>query len=305
MTVALNHVPVLLNEVVDGLQPQTDGVYLDCTLGRGGHSEAILQAAECTVIGLDRDPEAIAQTRDRLKHFGERFVSVQSPFSQFRRVLDGLGIERIDGLLAELGVSSPQLDDPSRGFSFQRSGPLDMRMDPESPLNAAEIVNEWAAEDIANAIYQYGEERQSRAIARLIVAGRPWTDTVQLAEAIATRFPQRKAKIHPATRTFQGLRIAVNRELTEIEELLPSALESLSSGGRLAVISFHSLEDRIVKRFFALESGRTGARDAYGNPVVPPRIHKPHPLIKPTKEDPNPRARSARLRIAERLPWTH
>ena len=304
MRVTERHIPVLLTESVEGLKPFDGGVYVDCTLGRGGHTEALLQAADCRVIGLDKDPEAIGETKERLKEYDNRFTPVHASFEQLSSVLDKLGIRRIDGLLADLGVSSPQLDDAHRGFSFQTSGPLDMRMNPEAPVTAAELVNGLSETDLANVIYKYGEERQSRAIARLIVQGRPWSDTLTLAQALLKRFGRRQQRIHPATRTFQALRIAVNRELDELEALLPQALLSLNGGGRIAVISFHSLEDRIVKQFFARESGRTGERDAYGHPVVKPRIAKPRPLITPSKDDPNPRARSARLRIAERLPWT-
>lgn len=304
MTVTNRHIPVLLTEVVEALQPQEGGVYVDCTLGRGGHTEALLNAANCRVIGMDRDPDAIKESKARLSKFGSRFEVVRASFSDISTVLDDLDVESVDGILADLGVSSPQLDDAHRGFSFQRSGPLDMRMNPDAPTTAAELVNGLPEKDLADLIYRYGEERQSRGIARLIVRGRPWDDTLVLANAISQRFRSKTARIHPATRTFQAIRITVNEELNELESLLPQALARLQSGGRLAIISFHSLEDRIVKQYFALESGRTGERDAYGNPVVPPRIARPFPLVTPTEDDPNPRARSARMRVAERLPWT-
>lgn len=301
---SFQHIPVLLNETVSGLSPKDGGVYVDCTLGRGGHTKTLLTSAECRVIGLDKDPEAIQACRQSLSEYSDRFTAVHAPFRGFAQVLDDLQIDFIDGVMADLGVSSPQLDDAERGFSFQKAGPLDMRMNTESTKTAAYYVNEFPEKELANVIYQFGEERQSRAIARYIVGGRPWSDTLELANALAGRFGKHNRKIHPATRTFQAIRIAVNGELDELSAMLPQALNRLRGGGRLAIISFHSLEDRIVKQFFSLESGRTGERDAYGHPVVPPRLSKPFPPIVPTQDDPNPRARSARLRIAERLPWT-
>ena len=301
---SFQHIPVLLSETVAGLSPKDGGVYVDCTLGRGGHTKTLLAAARCHVIGLDKDPEAIRDCRTALAPFSDRFTAVHAPFRSLGQVLDELQVDLVDGIMADLGVSSPQLDDATRGFSFQKAGPLDMRMNTESRKTADFYVNETPEKELANIIYQYGEERQSRAIARYIVGGRPWTDTLELANALAGRFGKNQRKIHPATRTFQAIRIAVNGELDELNAMLPQALDRLKSGGRLAVISFHSLEDRIVKQFFSLESGRTGERDAYGHPVVAPRLSKPFPPIVPTQDDPNPRARSARLRVAERLPWT-
>jgi 16S rRNA (cytosine1402-N4)-methyltransferase len=300
----MRHIPVLLAETVDALNPVNGGVYVDCTLGRGGHSELLLQRADCRVIGIDKDPEAIRDSSERLAPFGDRFTAVRGAFASFSHILDELNVQRVDGVLADLGVSSPQLDDAHRGFSFQTAGPLDMRMDPSASVTADELVNGMAEKELANIIYQFGEERQSRAIARFIAGGRPWTDTLELANAMAGKFGRKPNRIHPATRTFQALRIAVNGELDELVKLLPQILSRLNEGGRMAIISFHSLEDRIVKQFFALESGRTGERDAYGHPVHTPRVAKPFPLVSPEKEDPNPRARSARLRIAQRLPWT-
>jgi 16S rRNA (cytosine1402-N4)-methyltransferase len=297
----LEHTPVLLAEVVAALAPRAGELFVDCTLGRGGHAEALLEAADCRVIGLDRDPAAIAATRARLARFGDRLRAVHAPFSSLSAVLDDLGEPRVDGLLADLGVSSPQLDDPARGFSFRDSGPVDMRMDPTSSPSAADLVNEWDESELARVVFRYGEEKRSRAVARALVAGRPWTDTAALAAAVAKAVGGRPTRIHPATRTFQALRIAVNDELGELERLLPVAIERLAPGGRLAIISFHSLEDRIVKRFLAAESGRTGERDPWGDPVVSPRVLAQAKAVRPPSDDPNPRARSARLRTASRL----
>lgn len=304
MTLTIRHIPVLLKETVQGLEPFDGGLYVDCTLGRGGHSKALLESANCRVIGLDRDPEAISDSTERLSQYSDRFTAVRGTFGELSNILDSLSIQRIDGLMADLGVSSPQLEDAHRGFSFQTAGPLDMRMDPETLLTASELVNEMGEKELANIIFQYGEERQSRSIARYIVGGRPWGDTLELANAMAGRFGRKPNRIHPATRTFQALRIAVNGELDQIAALLPQAINRLNGNGKVAIISFHSLEDRIVKQFFARESGRVSERDAYGHPVVAPRIAPPSRLITPDKDDPNPRARSARLRIARRLEWT-
>lgn len=301
-----HHIPVMRDEVVAALDPKDGEVMVDCTLGGGGHSEALLQAADCSVVGLDRDPTAIAAATARLAGFGKRFVAVRTPFSGLSRVLDELGLAQVDGVFADLGVSSPQLDTPERGFSFRLQGPIDMRMDPDQELSALDIVNAFTEEEIANLIFGYGEERRSRRVARAIVAGRPWTGTVALAETVAKAVgtPRGGSRIHPATRTFQALRIAVNDELGELERLLPAALGRLAPGGRLALLSFHSLEDRIVKQFFAFESGKTSPRDAYGHPVHPPRLAPLPKPVKPSPDDPNPRARSARLRYAVRQPWT-
>ena len=299
--IVFDHVPVLLPEVLDALKPAAGEVHVDCTLGGGGHAEALLEAAPCRVIGLDRDPEALAASTERLRAFGDRFTPVRAAFSELGGVLDRLGVDRVDGVLADLGVSSPQLDRAERGFSFQQAGPLDMRMDPDAPLTAADLVNEAPEQELADLIFRYGEERRARRVARQIVAGRPWADTRTLARAVAKAVGGKPGRIHPATRTFQALRIAVNDELGELERLLPVARERLRPGGRLALITFHSLEDRIVKRFFARESGRTAPRDAYGDPVGPVRFGELRQAV-PAPDDPNPRARSARLRAATRLP---
>ena len=300
----LEHTPVLLDEVLHALAPQDGEVFVDCTLGRGGHAEAILRAAACRVVGIDRDPQALEACRDRLADFGPRFVALRGRFGHLTRHLQSAGVTSVDGILADVGVSSPQLDDPARGFSFRARGPIDMRMDPDAPLRAAEIVNLYDVDELTEILRKYGEERHARRIASAIVAGRPWTDTAALAacvENIAGRGPAKGRGIHPATRTFQALRIVVNEELDELEALLPAAVEALKPGGRMAIIAFHSLEDRIVKQFFAAETGRSQQRDPFGYPVVPPRLSAARRPIRPRDDDPNPRARSARLRTAVRL----
>ncbi len=293
------HAPVLCPEVVAALAPADGDVIVDCTLGRGGHAEALLSAASCRLIGLDRDPEAIAASTARLAPFGARFTAVRASFSELGAVLDGLGIGQVQGILADLGVSSPQLDDPRRGFSFRASGPIDMRMDPDAPLSAADLVNHWPEEELADVIYRYGEERRSRQVARALVAGRPWADTVALADAVARVVGKGKGRIHPATRTFQALRIAVNDELGELDRWLEVAVARLAPGGRLAVITFHSLEDRKVKQFLAAASGKVAPRDPYGEPIGEFTLRDLR-AVAPSEDDTNPRARSARLRTATR-----
>jgi len=297
------HVPVLLDELVDAVNPPDGETYVDCTLGGGGHTEALLEAADCRVIGLDRDPSALSECRTRLERFGDRFTPCRASFGEIKSVLDGLHIPRVDAVFADIGVSSHQLDTASRGFSFRKPGPIDMRMDPDAAFSAAEIVNEWRVEELAACIWRFGEERRSRAVARAIVAGRPWTDTAALAETVAAAVGRRKQRIHPATRTFQALRITVNDELGQLEQMLPAAVDCLCVGGRLAVISFHSLEDRIIKQFMATEAGKRAERDAWGNPIGTVRLSLSKPVT-PSEDDPNPRARSARLRVAVRLAWT-
>lgn len=296
------HVPVLLEELVDAVNPRDGETYVDCTLGGGGHAEALLEGAKCRVIGLDRDPNALAESQRRLARFGDRFIPRRGAFGELQTVLAELNQPVVDAVVADIGVSSHQLDTAERGFSFRHGGPIDMRMDPDAPFSAAEIVNEWRVEELAACIWRFGEERRSRAIARAIVAGRPWTDTAALAGAIASVIGRGNKRIHPATRTFQALRITVNDELGQLERLLPAAVDSLCVGGRLAVISFHSLEDRIVKQFLATEAGKRSERDAWGNPIGTVRLSLSKPVT-PSSTDPNPRARSARLRVAVRLAW--
>lgn len=296
-----HHVPVLRDEVVRALAPRSGEIFVDCTVGGGGHALALLEAAPCRVIGLDRDPAALRAARGRCAPYGERFSAIQGSFSSLASVLDHLGIDRVDGVLADLGVSSHQLDTASRGFSLQRSGPIDMRMDPSAPLSASEIVNTYDQRELIEILRTYGEERRARRVAAAIVSGRPWSDTRALARAVAAAVGGGGRRIHPATRTFQALRIATNSELSELEALLPVAVERLARGGRLAIISFHSLEDRIVKRFFAAGAGKDLPRDAWGNRVGEISLELRAPVV-PDPSDPNPRSRSARLRAAVRRP---
>jgi 16S rRNA (cytosine1402-N4)-methyltransferase len=282
--VSWEHQSVLLNEVVAALAPAPEKYYLDCTVGLGGHSEAILQYPETHVVALDQDGETLAQARLRLAAYGDRIVFQQVNFADF----DPKG-QKFDGILADLGVSSPQLDNGARGFSWRFEAPLDMRMDPEGQeLTAADLVNTYSSEALANIFYEYGDERNSRRIARTIVERRPLTTTTQLAELVA-RCQRGYQKIHPATRVFQALRIAVNREFEVLEQLLQKAPDWLKEGGVLVIISFHSSEDRRVKQQF---------REDVRLEVL---TRKP---IVPTDEErkANPRARSAKLRCARRTP---
>jgi 16S rRNA (cytosine1402-N4)-methyltransferase len=296
------HTPALLNEVIAGLAPQTGGRYIDGTLGGAGHAAAILEASapDGRLLGIDADPAALAAGRIRLAPYGGRAVLAHGNFRDLAQHVRANGFEPADGILLDLGVSSHQLDTPERGFSFMADAPLDMRMDPTGGETAADLVDELAESELADLIYRYGEERGSRRIARAIAAARRTgriATTGALAEIVARALGGRHGKIHPATRTFQALRIAVNRELESLESALPQAVELLAPGGRLAVIAFHSLEDRIVKQFFRAESG-------YGGAAGPShlRIITQKPIeAGPTEAHANPRARSAKLRIAERI----
>jgi 16S rRNA (cytosine1402-N4)-methyltransferase len=299
VTGAFQHTSVLLDQVVATLAPADGEVHVDCTLGGGGHAGALLARARCRVVGIDRDPAALDAASAALASYGDRFTPVKAAFSELGAVLDRLGLATVDGIVADLGVSSPQLDQAERGFSFSRSGPIDMRMDPTQPTSAADLVNTWSEDALADVITRYGEERKARRVAQAIVAGRPWSDTVALASAVA-KVVGGSHRIHPATRTFQGLRIAVNDELGELERLLPQVVARLAPGGRVAIVTFHSLEDRLVKRFLDQAAGKGRPRDPYGNPIgaAPLRLL---PDLAPSDDDPNPRARSARLRRAVRL----
>jgi len=304
------HVPVLLEEVLQGLAIRQGGVYLDGTIGWGGHTLQILQRYEDTrVIGMDRDGAALEAASRRLANYGDRVLLFHSDFRRLDEVLDETGVGLVDGVLMDLGVSSMQLEDAGRGFSFSQDGPLDMRMNPDSGLAASEIVNTWAQRDLANLFFHYGEEKRSRAIASAIVRERettPIRTTLRLAELISS-VPgmSRVRNIHPATRTFQALRIEVNDELDAVRQVIPVSVERLVTGGRLAMISFHSLEDRIVKRSFKeLESPcqcpkefpecRCGKESAG-------RVLTKRPVI-PTDMEimANPRSRSAKLRVFEK-----
>jgi 16S rRNA (cytosine1402-N4)-methyltransferase len=304
----MQHIPVLYQAVLDLLKPVPGGLYLDGTLGAGGHARGVLIASspEGKVVGMDRDPQALEIARENLAEFGERVIYIQDSYSNFQSHLNNLNWQCVDGILLDLGISSMQLDKPERGFSFRADGPLDMRFDPDQTLTAADLVNELSREELAEILFTYGEEKLARKIAEAIIANRPLVGTKDLAEIVKKVARNPKSKIHPATRTFQALRIAVNQELDALEAFLPKALESLNTGGRLAIIAFHSLEDRIVKKFFRLES-----RDCICPPEVPICVceHKARlkeltrrPLRPEESEtDRNPRARSAKLRVAEKI----
>ncbi len=260
---------------------------VDCTLGAGGHAEALLRAGAGLVIGIDRDPEAVGEATVRLAPFGERFRAQQARFSQVLEAAAEAGVDQVDGALYDLGVSSRHLDDPARGFAYRTEGPLDMRMDEDGP-SAAELVNTASEQDLVRILREYGEERFSGRIARAIVRRRPIATTSELAAIVAAAVPKQRKGAHPARRTFQALRIAVNAELEELATSLPQVASLLAPHGRVVAISYHSLEDRIVKRFVA------------ERPDLKVLTRKP---LRPSEEEVavNPRARSARLRAAEKL----
>lgn len=269
------------------------GFYVDATLGGGGHAEAILERLESgRLLGLDRDPLAIAHARKRLETFGSRAVIMPGNFAEIDRLHAASGMPPADGVLADLGMSSMQLDDAERGFSFNLPGPLDMRMDPESPATAAELVNRLPERELADLIFKFAEERHSRRIARAILKARPIRTTTELAQVVTRAIPSRAGlhQIHPATRTFMALRLAVNRELENLTEFLAKVLRVLAPGGRLVVISFHSLEDRLVKRAFLAWKGDGRAR------ILTRRVVR----ASDDEIESNPRARSAKLRAIER-----
>lgn len=298
---AFEHHSVLLSQTIDWLCPDTQSNtrhFVDCTLGGSGHTTAILErSAHNHVLGIDQDPLAIAVAQERLKQFGER---IQIQHGTFADVLSTIPMNSQDGVLMDLGVSSPQLDHAERGFSFQKDGPVDMRMNSTASLTAEEWLNQIDETELANVIYRYGDEKRSRRIARAIINGRPWTSTLALAECVRNASGYRNSRTHPATRTFQAIRIAVNDEMGQLERALPLALNALKSGGRLAIITFHSLEDRIVKHFFKDCAGVNTARDAYGDPIIPPTGKILTRKGISGTLDPHPRARSARLRILEK-----
>lgn len=311
MTAAL-HIPVLLTEVVSALAPRPDGVYLDGTFGLGGYSSALLDAAPCRVIGIDRDGEAIARGQELVRRYDGRLDLIQGCFGDMADlaapVLARLNRPGLDGIALDLGVSSPQLDQADRGFSFRFDGPLDMRMGQQGP-SAADLVNDLGETELADIIYRYGEERHSRRVARAIVQRRqdaPFTRTGELAETVRSAVPRSRDGIDPATRTFQALRIAVNDELGELDRGLAAAEHLLVPGGRLAVVSFHSLEDRATKLFLRQHSGQ-GEGVSRHIPITSAVAEPAFRLIqrKPIEAGAdelarNPRARSARLRVAER-----
>jgi 16S rRNA (cytosine1402-N4)-methyltransferase len=302
------HQPVLYKEIIHALQPHSGGRYVDGTLGAGGHARGIVEACapDGQLLGLDVDPQAMAIARKTLAPYEQRVHLAQASYTSLTTQLQQLGWEKVDGIVLDLGASSMQFDTPERGFSFMQDAPLDMRFGPFAPQTAADLVNKLTERELADLIYQYGEDRDSRKIARAIVNKRPLHTTRELVAAIESVSPRRGDRVHPATRTFQALRIAVNEELASIESVLPQAVSALGVGGRLAVISFHSLEDRIVKDFFREQSKALKnppyeriyevERDA----VVKEENRKP---ITPSEEEikENPRARSAKLRIVEKL----
>lgn len=311
MTVPLKHITVLLNEAVDGLAIKPDGIYLDGTFGRGGHSRLILSklSAKGRLIAIDRDLKAIEEAR---KIDDPRFQIVHSPFSSIDQICEEFDlIGKVDGILLDLGVSSPQLDEAERGFSFMRDGPLDMRMDTSRGLSAAEWLAKVAVEDLAWVLKEYGEERFAKRIAQAVVsynksANFPISRTAQLAEIVANAVPFKDKHKHPATRTFQAIRIYINRELDELEKALDKAISVLAPRGRLSVISFHSLEDRMVKQFMRKNS--KGESVPKGLPILECDLNKNIPLttigkaVMPTQAEiaANPRSRSAVLRVAEK-----
>jgi 16S rRNA (cytosine1402-N4)-methyltransferase len=311
------HIPVLLEETTEGLALHPGAAAIDGTLGGAGHAEAILAATspDGRLLGIDQDPAALERAAKRLAGFGERFVARRGSFRNIAALAADAGFAAVDAILLDIGISSFQLDEPERGFSFQAEGPLDMRMDPNGPLTAAEIVNEWPQDDIANIIYKYAEEGRSRRIARDIVAARPLRTTTELANVVARSLGGHKGqRIHPATQVFQALRIAVNDELGALEEALPQAVTLLAPGGRLAVISFHSLEDRIVKQFMQREArdcicdtlpgyvrSRAPQPCRCGHKATVKLITRKPVQASEAEVKENPRSRSARLRFAERL----
>jgi 16S rRNA (cytosine1402-N4)-methyltransferase len=304
----LPHRPVLYHEIIHAIDPTRGKKYVDATLGAGGHAWGILEESspDGQLLGLDVDPQAIALARKRLSEFGNRAILVGASYTTLSAQLEDLDWGSVDGILLDLGASSMQFNTPERGFSFLHEGPLDMRFDPKAPLTAAELLNTWDEEAIADVLYRFGEERRSRQIAKAIIQARPLQNTSQLAEVVAQTLKKpSKSRIHPATRTFQAIRIAVNGELDAIGQVLPQAIEALAPRGRLAVISFHSLEDRIVKRFFREHSQDQRDREHPMAPVVrkaSARLVNRKPII-PDEEEiiTNPRSRSAKLRVIEKL----
>jgi 16S rRNA (cytosine1402-N4)-methyltransferase len=303
----LQHQPVLYHEIIHALRPKSTGFYVDGTLGAGGHAAGLLAGSEPggRLLGLDVDPQALELARQNLAPFGERACLKMATYTSLTEQLAALGWDKVDGILLDLGASSMQVDTAERGFSFLADGPLDMRFDPSNPLTAGEIVNSWAEDELADVLFRYGEERASRRIARAIQRARPIKGTRQLA-GIIEKAIGRHGSHHPATQTFQALRIAVNGELESLEKTLPLAVQALRPGGRLAVISFHSLEDRLVKNYFRQES-----KDCICPPPQPACTcgHKASILeitrrpITPAEDEinRNSRARSAKLRVAEKL----
>ncbi|HWF38029.1 MAG TPA: 16S rRNA (cytosine(1402)-N(4))-methyltransferase RsmH [Candidatus Acidoferrales bacterium] len=287
------HTPVLLEAVLEWLRIRPEGTYVDATAGTGGHAiEIARRLATGRLVVIDRDPQALEIARERLQEFSDRVVFVHAEFSRIGEVAANLGLPPVDGVLADLGISTLELDDPTRGFSFRWPAPLDMRMNPDSPLMAAEIVNHWPEKELADLLYLRAEERNSRRIARAIVRARPIRDTAHLATVVAGAQKVRgRQKLHPATKTFLALRTAVNREEEELEQFLSWTPATLNSGGRWIVLSYHSLEDRMVKRAFQKYERESVMR------ILTKKV------TQPSDEEirNNPRARSAKMRVAEKL----
>ena len=302
------HLPVLYKEIINALQPKNKGYYVDCTLGAGGHALGILDASqpEGILLGFDLDPQAHALARETLAPHEQRILLVERSYTKLQETLQEITWPLVHGIVLDLGASSMQFDTAERGFSFRENAPLDMRFSPNTIESAADIINTYSEAELAEIIFRYGEERASRRIAKAIIKNRPIRTTFELATLISTVLPRKHRRVHPATRTFQALRIAVNDELGSIESVLPQAVESLAPGGRLAVISFHSLEDRLVKRYFRHES-----KDCICPPRQPICTCEHKATIKELSRKPilpteietasNPRARSAKLRVAEKL----
>ena len=287
------HTPVLLEAILEWLRIRPGGTYVDATVGTGGHAVEIARRLTTgRLVGLDRDPQALAIAGERLKEFGERVTLVHAEFSRIGEVAANLNLPPVDGMIADLGISTLELDSPERGFSFRWPAPLDMRMNPDSPLTAADIVNHWPEKELADLLYLRAEERNSRRIARAIVRARPIRDTEHLATVVAGAQKVRgRQRLHPATKTFLALRTAVNREEEELEQFLSWAPATISSGGRWIVLSYHSLEDRLVKHAFQrLEREKTFK-------ILTKKV------IQPDFDEirDNPRARSAKMRVAEKV----
>ncbi|VXA56596.1 Ribosomal RNA small subunit methyltransferase H [Acinetobacter proteolyticus] len=302
----MSHISVLLHETVDGVLAGRDtGIFVDATFGRGGHTKLLLSKldANARVYAFDKDPQAL-EVAAQLEQEDPRFKIIHASFADIQAELANIGITEVDGIMADLGVSSPQLDQAERGFSFMQNGPLDMRMDNSQGPTAAQWLLEIEEEKLANIIYQYGEERYSRRIAKAIKLAGEMTTTAQLAEVVKTAHPKWEKHKHPATRTFQAIRIAINKELDDIESFLPQAVSLLKAKGQLAVISFHSLEDRLIKQFIQKESSLP-EDSGWGMPQaqVDTRRLKKVSRIRASEAEvkANPRSRSAWLRVAERL----
>lgn len=308
MEESLAHQPVLYNEIIHFLQPQRSGRYIDGTVGAGGHARGILDASEPDgiLLGLDLDTTALELARKNLESYEDRVFLVHSSFGNLRKQLNAMGWQMVDGILLDLGLSSMQIDTPGRGFSFRQEASLDMRFNQQNPLSAKDLVNNLPEGELADLLFKYGEERRSRQVAKAIVKSRPIESTLELAKIIASATSSGRPGRHPATRSFQALRIAVNDELAVLEKVLPQAISSLKQNGRLAVIAYHSLEDRIVKHYFRQES-----QDC----ICPPeqivcicghkaavKVITKRP-IRPQEDEiiRNSRARSARLRVVEKL----